>query len=91
MKKILIALVRFYQMIPGPWHACCRYVPTCSQYAIEALDRFGAVRGTWLTIKRLCRCHPWGGSGFDPVPLEEEMPPSPWKKIRPRQRNSREE
>ena len=46
----------------------CRYVPTCSEYAMEAVDRFGAGKGGWLAIKRLSRCHPWGGSGFDPVP-----------------------
>ncbi len=74
MKKILIALVRIYQSIPGPWHGYCRYIPTCSQYAVEALERFGALKGTWLTIKRLCRCHPWGGYGFDPVPEKEETP-----------------
>ncbi len=48
--------------------ASCRYVPTCSQYAIEALQKYGALKGGWLAIKRICRCHPWGGSGYDPVP-----------------------
>lgn len=48
--------------------AACRYTPTCSQYAIEAINKHGAIKGLWLAIKRICRCHPWGGSGYDPVP-----------------------
>ena len=51
--------------IAGP---ICRYEPSCSSYALQAIDRFGPVRGGWLTLKRLGRCHPWGGSGYDPVP-----------------------
>ncbi|WP_373277238.1 membrane protein insertion efficiency factor YidD [Deefgea rivuli] len=46
----------------------CRFIPTCSQYGIEAVSRYGPVKGSWLTTKRLCRCHPWGGCGHDPVP-----------------------
>jgi putative membrane protein insertion efficiency factor len=46
----------------------CRYSPSCSQYAIDALRKYGAVKGSWLAVKRLMRCHPWGGSGYDPVP-----------------------
>lgn len=46
----------------------CRYTPTCSQYALEAIQKYGAIKGTWLAIKRISRCHPWGGSGYDPVP-----------------------
>lgn len=46
----------------------CRYTPTCSHYAIEALKKYGPIKGTWLAVKRICRCHPWGGSGYDPVP-----------------------
>lgn len=61
--------VLFYRASISPMlPQSCRFTPTCSQYAIEALRRHGALRGTWLTIKRLLRCHPWGGSGYDPVP-----------------------
>ena len=45
----------------------CRFVPTCSQYAIDAINKHGSLRGSWLTVRRICRCHPWGGSGYDPA------------------------
>lgn len=66
----LIALpIRFYRVAISPYTPpSCRFTPTCSQYALEALKRHGALRGSWLTAKRICRCHPWGGSGYDPVP-----------------------
>ncbi|MBR5849808.1 MAG: membrane protein insertion efficiency factor YidD [Alistipes sp.] len=65
----LILLVRFYQLCISPLTPpSCRFVPTCSQYALEALRRYGPLKGGWLTLKRLVRCHPWGGSGYDPVP-----------------------
>ena len=65
----LIALVRFYQYCISPLTPpSCRYTPTCSQYALEALRKYGLLKGLWLTLKRLARCHPWGGSGYDPVP-----------------------
>ncbi|MEM9431633.1 MAG: membrane protein insertion efficiency factor YidD [Pseudomonadota bacterium] len=58
-----------YRLIGSPWVGQgCRFHPTCSAYALEALARHGAVRGSWLTIRRLLRCHPWGGSGIDNVP-----------------------
>ncbi|TVR98370.1 MAG: membrane protein insertion efficiency factor YidD [Rhodospirillales bacterium] len=54
--------------------AVCRFQPTCSAYALEAIDRFGAIRGSWLALRRLGRCHPWGGSGHDPVPAADRLP-----------------
>ena len=68
MKNILIKLIKLYQKIPGPWHNYCRHIPTCSNYAIISLERFGFFRGSILTIKRLLRCNPLGTSGIDPVP-----------------------
>lgn len=69
MKKILILLVKFYQGAISPHTpAACRYYPTCSEYAIQAILKYGAMKGSWLAIKRILRCHPWGGSGYDPVP-----------------------
>ena len=63
----MIALVRCYQYGISPWFpARCRYEPTCSQYFIEAVRKYGAVRGAWRGAWRICRCHPWGGSGYDP-------------------------
>lgn len=69
IQKLLIAPIRFYQLYISPlFPPACRYTPTCSQYAIEAIKKHGALKGSWLAIKRICRCHPWGGSGYDPVP-----------------------
>ena len=68
MKWLSIKLIKIYKNIPGPWHSSCRYYPTCSEYAIIALDRYGFVKGWYLAIKRILRCSPWGGSGYDPVP-----------------------
>jgi len=67
--QFLILLVRIYQVTLSPFMGGhCRYQPTCSKYAIEALRDHGAFRGGWLAFKRVARCHPWGGSGWDPVP-----------------------
>lgn len=69
IKYLLIGLVKFYQASISPLTpASCRYTPTCSQYAIEALRKYGAFKGGWLALKRILRCHPWGGHGYDPVP-----------------------
>ncbi|MFZ9701279.1 MAG: membrane protein insertion efficiency factor YidD [Flavobacteriales bacterium] len=65
----LVAMVRLYQWIISPWlPAACRYTPTCSHYMVEALQKHGPIRGLWLGLKRIGRCHPWGGFGHDPVP-----------------------
>ena len=73
LKQILSTLillpVYFYRSCISPLTpASCRYTPTCSQYMIEAVKKHGPFKGLWLGIKRICRCHPWGGSGYDPVP-----------------------
>lgn len=69
LSRFLIALIRFYKRYISPLTPpACRYTPTCSQYTLEAIQKYGALRGTWLGLKRICRCHPWGGSGYDPVP-----------------------
>lgn len=73
LAKPLIGLVRLYRLLFSPWLGSnCRYQPTCSSYAIEALQVHGVVRGSWLAAKRIGRCHPWGGSGYDPVPGTED-------------------
>ncbi len=66
----LLALpLRFYRYFVSPLLGpSCRYLPSCSEYGVEALKRHGGLRGGWLTLRRFLRCHPWGGSGFDPVP-----------------------
>lgn len=67
--RACMALVRLYQIALSPLlGGQCRFAPSCSHYATEALERHGALRGGWLTLRRLARCHPWGGSGDDPVP-----------------------
>lgn len=67
--RLLILPIRFYQRFISPLlPPACRYTPSCSQYAVEAITKHGPFRGTWLAIKRILRCNPWGGSGYDPVP-----------------------
>lgn len=69
MKFVLKALVRAYQLMISPYFPpSCRYTPTCSHYAIQALDKHGALKGSWLAMKRIGRCHPWSDGGYDPVP-----------------------
>jgi len=72
MKKLFIALIRFYQRNISPLRPpCCRFSPTCSQYAIQAITKYGAVKGGWLALKRISRCHPFHRKGYkfyDPVP-----------------------
>ena len=71
MKHVLIKLINLYQKIPGPWHSSCRHIPTCSEYAKEAITLYGAGKGSFMAIKRILRCNPFGTSGYDPVIKEE--------------------
>jgi len=69
LSRLLVALVRGYQVVISPLlPASCRYTPSCSQYAVEALQRHGAFKGSWLAARRLGRCHPFRAGGYDPVP-----------------------
>lgn len=69
VRAIPLALIRFYQFFISPiFPSSCRYQPTCSVYAYEAIEKHGVLKGGWLGIRRVSRCHPWGGSGYDPVP-----------------------
>ena len=70
MKRLMLALIRFYRRAISPYTApTCRYIPTCSQYAIEAIEKYGALKGGWLAIKRICRCNPFSTRGpYAPVP-----------------------
>ena len=67
--KMMVGMISIYKRCISPYMPpSCRFTPTCSTYAIEALQKHGPLRGLWLTVKRICRCHPWGGSVYDPVP-----------------------
>lgn len=69
MKRVVVALLASYQKLVSPWlGANCRYRPTCSSYASQAIERFGVVRGGWMAVRRLARCHPFHAGGYDPVP-----------------------
>ena len=69
MRKFFIFFIKIYQKFISPFFpGCCRYRPTCSAYMIEAVQKYGIFKGTYLGLKRILRCHPWGGQGDDPVP-----------------------
>ena len=82
MRHVAALLIRLYQWTVSPLLGpTCRFYPSCSQYALQAVLRFGVVKGGWLTLSRLCRCHPWGSHGFDPVPdlRDEHHHFAPWR------------
>ena len=69
MKRVLLALVRFYRRAISQFRPpCCRYTPTCSQYALEAIEKYGALKGGWMAFRRILRCNPFHKGGYDPVP-----------------------
>jgi putative membrane protein insertion efficiency factor len=73
MKHILIKLIKLYQKIPFRSHIYCKFIPTCSNYAIEAINEYGSIKGSYLSIKRILRCNPFNKkSGYDPVPIKEK-------------------
>jgi hypothetical protein len=73
LKQIVILPVRFYQLAISPvLQPNCRYEPSCSQYMIDAIEEWGPLKGIWLGLRRIGRCHPWGGHGYDPVPKKEQ-------------------
>ena len=70
MKRLLLKIISIYQKTPGNFHNHCRYIPTCSEYAKEAIENYGGVKGSFIAIKRIIRCNPFGSSGYDPVPIK---------------------
>jgi putative membrane protein insertion efficiency factor len=86
--RAMCVTVRGYQLLLGPvLPPSCRFYPSCSNYAIDALRRHGPVSGLWLAVRRILRCHPWGGQGVDPVPEELRSPLSIVTHFRPKSRN----
>lgn len=83
-RTLLQALIQAYRWFVSPMLGVnCRFAPSCSEYALEAVTRHGALRGSLLTVRRLCRCHPWGGSGFDPVPPARPTLPAARRRAAP--------
>ena len=68
IKYILIKFIKLYQKVPGPWHNYCKHIPTCSNYAIKAIEDYGCIKGSFLSIMRIIRCNPFSKGGYDPVP-----------------------
>jgi len=84
MRKLLILLIRAYQYLISPWLGNhCRFHPSCSQYAAEAIGVYGPMKGTWLALRRLGRCHPWHEGGYDPVPTPHVCPTLPSESTEP--------
>ena len=77
LKNLLLKIIDLYQKTPGNHHYKCRHIPTCSNYAKEAINKYGALKGSILSLKRIIRCNPLGTKGYDPVPIKEE---NIWKK-----------
>lgn len=67
-RHVVAAAIRTYQLLAAPFPSACRYTPSCSMYALEAVRRYGAIRGSWLGVRRILRCHPFRPGGYDPVP-----------------------
>jgi uncharacterized protein len=68
MKSLSVYFIKFYQFVTKPFPQCCRFYPTCSQYAIESIEKFGVFKGSFFTIKRIFKCGPWHPGGYDPIP-----------------------
>lgn len=77
LNRAVRRIVIWYQLARTGRPSPCRFIPSCSEYALEALEVHGTGRGSWLAARRLCRCHPWGGHGFDPVPPARSVAPGP--------------